>query len=121
MDDRVIKIMKSLDCTEAEALEIIADDDAIEHGAKMFELTDEQKKVSKAARSVDRRPVEAGTAKQKRERKADQTKRDLINALMGALMEFEGESDIEITNIERQIDFKIDGRRFRVVLSAPRK
>ena len=121
MDDRVLKIMKSLDCTEAEALEIIADDDAIEHGAKMFELTDEQKRVSKAARSVDRRPVEAGAAKQKRERKADNTKRDLIALLQSAIGNEADAGSVEVTNIERQLDFTIDGRRFRIVLSAPRK
>ena len=120
MDTRVLNIMKSLDCTEEEALEMLADDDAIEHGAKLFELTDEQKKVSKAARSVDRRPVEAGAAKQKRERKADQTKRDLI-ADIKILLEGLGAEDMEVTNIERQLDFKVEGRRFRVVLSAPRK
>lgn len=120
MDTRVLNIMKSLDCTEEEALEMLADDDAIEHGAKLFELTDEQKKVSKAARSVDRRPVEAGAAKQKRERKADQTKRDLI-ADIRVLLEGLGAEDMEVTNIERQLDFRVEGRRFRVVLSAPRK
>ena len=121
MNQRVKDIMKALDCTEEEALEMLADDDAIDHGEKLFELTAEQQKVSKAARSVDRKPAEAGTAKQKRERKADQTKRDLINTIEAALMNIADEAAIEITNIERQIDFTVEGRRFRVVLSAPRK
>lgn len=121
MDQRIKDIMKALDCTEEEALEMLADDDAIDHGEKLFELTAEQQKVSKAARSVDRKPAEAGTAKQKRERKADQTKRDLITAIAATLLDFGTEVEIEVTNIERQIDFKVDGRRFRVVLSAPRK
>ena len=121
MDQRVKDIMKSLDCTEEEALEMLADDDAIDHGEKLFELTAEQQKVSKAARSVDRKPVEPGAAKQKRERKADQTKRDLIAAIEAALVNVADEAAIEITNIERQLDFTVEGRRFRVVLSAPRK
>ena len=121
MDQRIKDIMKALDCTEEEALEMLADDDAIDHGEKLFELTAEQQKVSKAARSVDRKPAEAGTAKQKRERKADQTKRDLIAAIEAALVSVADEAAIEITNIERQIDFTVEGRRFRVVLSAPRK
>ena len=121
MDQRIKDIMKALDCTEEEALEILADDDAIDHGEKLFELTAEQQKVSKAARSVDRKPAKAGAAKQKRERKADQTKRDLITAIAATLLDFGTEVAMEITNIERQIDFEIDGRRFRVVLSAPRK
>lgn len=121
MDQRVKDIMKALDCTEKEALEMLADDDAIDHGEKLFELTAEQQKVSKAARSVDRKPAEAGTAKQKRERKADQTKRDLISTIEAALMNVADEAAIEITNIERQLDFTVEGRRFRIVLSAPRK
>ena len=42
---RVKKIMAALDCTEEEALAVIADDDAIDHGAKLFELSDAQKKA----------------------------------------------------------------------------
>lgn len=121
MNQRVKDIMKALDCTEEEALEMLADDDAIDHGEKLFELTAEQQKVSKAARSVDRKPAEAGTAKQKRERKADQTKRDLIATIEAALVSVADEAVIEVTNIERQLDFTVEGRRFRVVLSAPRK
>jgi hypothetical protein len=120
MDQRIKDIMKALDCTEEEALEMLADDDAIDHGEKLFELTAEQQKVSKAARAVDRKPAAQGT-KQKRERKADQTKRDLIAAINAALINVADEAAIEITNIERQIDFTVEGRRFRVVLSAPRK
>ncbi len=119
MNERVKDIMTKLDCTEEEALEILADDDAIDHGEKLFELTPEQQKVSKAARSVDRKPAEAGK-KQKRERKPDDTKRQLI-ADIRVLLEGLGAEDMEITNIERQLDFKVEGRRFRVVLSAPRK
>ena len=117
---QIENIMKSLDCTKEEAIEILEADDAIEHGEKLFELTDAQKQISKAARSVDRKPAEAGS-KQKRERKADQTKRDLITILNEALSEIADDSSIEITNIERQLDFTVEGRRFRVVLSAPRK
>ena len=117
MDQKVKDIMTKLDCTEEEALEVIAMDDEIEHGADPFKLTAEQEKVSKAARSVDRKPA---AQKAKRERKADQAKRDLI-ADIRVLLEGLGAEDMEITNIERQLDFKVEGRRFRVVLSAPRK
>ena len=117
MDARVKDIMTKLDCTEEEALEVLAMDDEIDHGADPFKLTAEQEKVSKAARSVDRKP---GAQKAKRERKADQTKRNLI-ADIKTLLEGLGAEDMEVTNIERQLDFKVEGRRFRIVLSAPRK
>ena len=117
MDARVKEMMIALDCTEEEALEVLAMDDEIDHGADPFKLTPEQEKVSKAARSVDRKPA---AQKAKRERKADDTKRKLI-ADIRVLLEGLGAEDMEVTNIERQLDFKVDGRRFRVVLSAPRK
>ena len=117
MDARVKEMMIALDCTEEEALEVLAMDDEIEHGSDPFKLTPEQEKVSKAARSVDRKPA---AQKAKRERKADDTKRQLI-ADIKVLLEGLGAEDMEVTNIERQLDFKVDGRKFRVVLSAPRK
>lgn len=120
MNERVKEIMKALDCTEEEALEVIAMDDEIDHGADPFKLTAEQEKVSKAARSVDRKPA---AQKAKRERKADQTKRDLVAAIQDMLVEegFTTDAEMTVTNIERQLDFTVEGRKFRVVLSAPRK
>ena len=124
MDQKVKEIMKALDCTEAEALEVIAMDDEIDHGADPFKLTPEQEKVSKAARSVDRKPA---AQKAKRERKADQTKRDLVECIRQALLDGgfvaheNGEVLMTVTNVERQLDFVCGDRKFRVVLSAPRK
>lgn len=117
MEARVKEMMKALDCTEEEALEILAADEEIEHGADPFKLSPEQEKVSKQARSISRKPA---AQKSKRERKADETKRKLI-ADIKCLLEGLGAEDMEVTNIERQLDFAIDGRKFRVVLSAPRK
>ena len=120
MEERIKAIMKSLDCSREEALEILADDEAIEKGEKLFELTDAQKKASKDARKISRKPSEQ---KAKRERKADEEKRFLINLLDEALVNGFDCSQIEISNIERQIDFVSaeSGRKFRIVLSAPRK
>ena len=119
MNAKIKDIMNKLDCTEEEAIELLEMDDEIDHGADPFKLTPEQEKVSKAARSVDRKPANPGE-KNKRTRKEDPTKRRLI-ADIRVLLEGLGAEDMEVINIERQLDFKIDGRRFRVVLSAPRK
>lgn len=119
MEERITQIMKSLECTREEALEMLADDEAIEKGEKLFELSAEQKRVSKQARSVDRKPSEQ---KQKRERKPDEEKREIISALEETVIDTCDCVNIEITNIERQIDWTTsDGRRFRLVLSCPRK
>lgn len=119
MEERIKDIMKKLECTREEALQILEDDDAIEHGEDLFKLSPEQEKVSKQARSVDRKPAKQ---KVKRERKADVEKREIIQALDEAIVNICDCESIEVTNIERQIDWVTsDGRKFRVVLSCPRK
>ena len=42
MTKEVEKLMKSLDITEQEALQLIEDDKRIDNGEKLFELTKEQ-------------------------------------------------------------------------------
>ena len=119
MEERIKEIMKSLECTREEAIKILADDEAIEKGEKLFELTAEQKAVSKQARSVDRKPAEQ---KQKRERKPDEEKREIIQALDEAIVNTCDCESIDVTNIERQIDWTTsEGRTFRLVISCPRK
>lgn len=119
MEERIKDMMKKLDCTREEAIQILEDDDAIEHGEDLFKLTPEQEKVSKQARSVDRKPAKQ---KAKRERKPDDEKREIIQALEETVINVCDCAEIEITNIERQIDWKTsDGRKFRIVLSCPRK
>jgi hypothetical protein len=44
--------MQTLDISEQEALELIEDDEKIDKGEKLFELTDEQKANSKKARAT---------------------------------------------------------------------
>ena len=57
----------------------------------------------------------------KRERKADNTKRGLIELLAEVINAEESCESLEITNKERQLDFVWGGRKLRIVLSAPRK
>ena len=52
MTEQVKKMMKALDITEAEALQLIEDDKRIDKGEKLFELTKEQQKASKDARNT---------------------------------------------------------------------
>ena len=115
MTEQVKNLMKALDITEQEALELIKDDEKIEKGEKLFELTDEQKANSKKARQTGTRTQTTPT---KRERKADTDKREIIQNLDEVLTDFC--DDVKVTNPERQIDFEFNGRKFRVVLSAPR-
>lgn len=115
MNKRLYQLMQTLDITEQEALELIEDDEKIEKGEKLFELTDEQKANSKKARQTGTRTQKAPT---KRERKEDTDKREIIQNLDEVLTDIC--DNVTVTNPERQIDFEFNNRKFRVVLSAPR-
>jgi hypothetical protein len=115
--DRVQELMELLGCDEQTAKQVIADDEKIDKGEKLFEQTAEQKAISKKYRQGDRKPTVYKL--DKRERKADVDKRHLI-ALLAATVNEITEVEPTVTNIERQIDFEFRGRKFRIVLSAPR-
>ena len=110
----IAKHMNLLDISREEAEQLVADDEAIDKGAKLFELTPEQEKASKQARQGPRKKNSKPTV---RERKADEDKRYLIGTLQQAVGLCQ---DVVVTNPERQIDFVYNGRKFRIVLSAPR-
>lgn len=114
MKEQIAHLMKTLNISEEEAKQMIADDEAIDHGADLFPLTAEQEKASKKARGTGTRAYTFT----KRERKADNDKRALIYSLAQCVMDFD--KALTITNPERQIDFVYNDRKFRIVLSAPR-
>ena len=114
MKEQIAHLMNALNISEEEAKQMIADDEAIDHGADLFPLTAEQQKASKQARGTGTRAYTFT----KRERKADNDKRFLIDLLERSL---NGTVDeMTKTNPERQIDFVYNDRNFRIVLSAPR-
>lgn len=43
----ILRIMEGLHCSREEAIEVLQDDEAIDHGENLFELTPEQKKQVK--------------------------------------------------------------------------
>ena len=116
MTERAEEIAKLLDISIEEAKQIIADDDAIDKGEKLFELSDEQKQAEKKARQADRTPTVYKF--QKRERKADEDKAKLMNALFTAILPMC--DTYEVTNAEREFLFTYNGKKYKVVLSAPR-
>ena len=121
-DQKIFDSLIALGCTEEEALQTLEDDKKIDKGEKLFELDPELEKGSKKARQA---PRKANSAPTKRERKGDEDKRFLIALLNSALVNSDNDGftelpQVEITNPERQIDFTFSGRKFRIVLSAPR-
>ena len=115
MNAQVANLMKVLNITEAEALEIIEADKRIDKGEKLFELDPELEAGAKKARQADRAK---STEPVKRERKADNDKGNLI-AVIAEAVENAG-ATAEITNKEREINLVFNGRKFKIVLSAPR-
>lgn len=119
-EKQIQSYMQSLGITREEAIQLIADDDAIDHGAELFELTPEQEKVSKKARQTDRKPTTYNFDTSKRQRAENPDKRMLIQTLRSAVEEIGGER-LTVTNIEREIEFYLNDKRYRITLSAPRK
>lgn len=113
-EKQIEKMMKSLDISREEAIEIIRDDEAIDKGEKLFELSAEQKKAVKKATGT-------GTKKRtevKRERKVDETKKELINAVR-VLIEGLGGNTEPLAN-ETDLHFTFKGDSYSVKLTKHR-
>lgn len=101
--------------TEEEAKEVLEADREIDKGAKLFELPAELEAGAKKARRAERKTP---TAPIKRERKADNDKREIISALDEVLCDIC--DNVEVKNAEREIVVQYNGRKFKITLSAPR-
>ena len=124
-ENRISELMKTLDLTRDEAIELIRDDEQVDKmGMKQVDddLTEEQKKAVKKAKGGVR-AVNAYGKKVTRERKENPTKASLI-AEIADFLQKNSENAIEnceITNKERQIAFKIGENSFELTLVQKRK
>lgn len=122
MEERIKQLMKTLDLTREEAIQVIQDDDDIDHDKpKDFDLTEEQKKVAQSyAKSKSHKKTDNP---QKRERKPNDTKRAIIQAIFEFLNENEEllTENVEISNQEKMILFKIGEENFSLDLVQKRK
>ena len=129
MEDRIKYIMRTLDCSEQEALQLIEDDKAVDRMTKTAEiqsdLTQEQKKASKKARSVAKAPkAKAPTAykwETKKQKKRDNEKHNIIELFINALEGDTNVKDIKMLNEDREFEFLYNDRKIKVTLIAPRK
>ena len=112
MTDQVKNLMNILSITEEEALQIIADDEKIDKGEKLFEQTAEQKANSKKASAVGSRKATPA----KREKKENADRKYLISCLSSAVAPFSP----TVTNDECQIDLTYNGTDYSVKLIAHR-
>ena len=113
----IAKYMEKYGCTREEAIQVIKDDEAIDKGAKLFELDPELEKGAKKARQADRKI----TTTVKREKKAKPEKVQICEAMMNGLTETLGIKDFDISNAEREFVFHLDGVKYKVTLACPRK
>ena len=114
-EKRLEYTMKTLDMTRQEVLEMWAEDKAIDQGAKLFELDPELEAGAKKARQADRKKQ---TEPIKKERKKDDDKIHLLEIMMEAI---KPEAETLEQTKEAEFEFVFNGRKFKVVLSAPRK
>ena len=117
--------MRLLDCTEAEAEDIIKQDKAIDHNEKVyFDLDPEkEKEVQKKYVATRTRKTPITFDKKPRERKENPTKSGIIAEIAEFLNEKSQFSveNLEITNKERQISFQIGENSYELTLVQKRK
>ena len=114
------KLMRTLGCTEEEALDIIASDKAIDQGKRVeFDLDPEREKMAKKMANVGtKKPTVYKFDTKDKKRKENPTKAGIIAELAKFLEENSENAceNVEITNKERQIAFKIGENDFELTL-----
>lgn len=110
-------LMEKLGVSKQEAIDIIAKDKMIDAGLDPFPLTEEQKKACKKARSVGRQ--QKGYTFN-REKKVNPIRKNIISILSDAV-QVKGATEIKVINDEREFTFSLDGVKYKITLSAPRK
>ena len=113
MTDRQKEALRKCGIPEAEWADIEATDKQIDRGEKLFDLDPELEAGAKKARQADRKPTTV-----KREKKADADKGFLLNVLFSAVLPHC--DTYEVSNAEREFVFTYKGKKYKVVLSAPR-
>lgn len=113
-ESEIQKMMKNLDLTREEAIQLLQDDE----DDVSIELTPEQKKVVKKMTQGDRKKE---TVPRKRERKPDLAKRHLMSLLEIVFGHNENVSEFQMVNPERECLFRYDGELYRITLMKPRE
>ena len=120
--EKQIKALKNLGLTDEEVAGVLADDEKIDKGAKLFELPKELEEGAKKARNAGN--CKGYTKSTNREKKVDEDKRELIyiikNALTNPLCGNLPVENLEIANPEREMTFTHNGKKYKIVLSCPR-
>lgn len=118
--EQLQRIKQGLKCSDEEAAAVLAYDKAVDKGEPTpYDLTAAQNEVARKFAHTGTRKTPTAYKFTKRERKPNEPKREIIQALDEALTDLV--DDVTVTNPERQIDFIYNDVKYRIVLSAPRK
>lgn len=116
--NRIQTLMQKLNISEQEAIELVAYDKSIDQNVKQlpFDLTDEQQKIAKKmSNSETHKKVTRNITK-----KIDAEKADVFMALVENLQSTY--CDVTIINEGREVEFfSTSGKKYKIVLSCPRK
>lgn len=118
------EIMQALGVSEEEALEIIEFDKAVDRGERTeYDLDPEKEKEAKKMANVKNHRTTGVYNLNKRERKANPTKASIIAELAQFLAENSENAceNVNITNKERQIAFRIGENDYELTLVQKRK
>ena len=122
--EKVKEIMRLLDCTEEEALDVIRTDEIIDKGGRTeYDLPIAKEKAALKIRRIDERKAKSADNKRGKVRAENPTKSGIIAEIAEFLTEksqFACEN-VEITNKERQIAFKIGENAYEITLVQKRK
>jgi hypothetical protein len=125
IEEQVTKIMELLDCTEEEALDVIATDKIIDKGGRTpYDLPKEKEKEAKKMIAVkDRRAKDKATNMRGKVRTENPTKSGIIAELAEFLTEKSNFlcENVQITNKERQIAFTCGDNSYELTLVQKRK
>lgn len=123
---QIQKMMYCLKCSREEALQVIADDKAIDRGQKMdFDLPPDKLKVAReyAKCGTRKAPTVYNFDTSNRKRKENPTKAGIIEELAKFLQEHSENAceNVNVTNKERQIAFTIGENSYELTLVQKRK
>ena len=122
--EKVKEIMRLLDCTEEEALDVIRTDEIIDKGGRTeYDLPIAEEKAALKIGRIDERKAKSANNKRGKVRAENPTKSGIIAEIAEFLTEksqFACEN-VEITNKERQIAFKIGENAYEFTLVQKRK
>ena len=124
LEEKIQRCMVNLGCSREEAEDIVKWDKVIDQGGRTpFDLDPETEKMAKKMANATERKKPTNYDFSKRERKANPTKGGIIAEIAQFLAENSqfATENVEITNKERMIAFKIGEDNFEITLIQKRK